>query len=74
MIRIRALDHLVLRVADLDKMLRFYSEALGCHTERRQASRFREIDNRRSKIEDGFAQESPNRPIRWSARYNKSVA
>jgi glyoxylase I family protein len=36
MIRIRALDHLVLRVVDLDKMLRFYSEALGCAIERRQ--------------------------------------
>ena len=36
MIRIRALDHLVLRVVDLDKLLRFYSEALGCPIERRQ--------------------------------------
>jgi catechol 2,3-dioxygenase-like lactoylglutathione lyase family enzyme len=36
MIRVRAIDHLVLRVADLDKMLRFYSEALGCAIERRQ--------------------------------------
>ena len=36
MIRVRALDHVVLRVADLDKMLRFYSEALGCPIERRQ--------------------------------------
>jgi catechol 2,3-dioxygenase-like lactoylglutathione lyase family enzyme len=36
MIRVRAIDHLVLRVADLDTMLRFYSEALGCDIERRQ--------------------------------------
>ena len=35
MIRIREIDHLVLRVVDLDKMLRFYSEALGCPVERR---------------------------------------
>jgi len=36
MIRIRAIDHLVLRVADLDKMLGFYCDALGCAVERRQ--------------------------------------
>ncbi|HEY8011515.1 MAG TPA: VOC family protein [Rudaea sp.] len=36
MIRIREIDHLVLRVVDLDKMLRFYCEALGCTVERRQ--------------------------------------
>jgi catechol 2,3-dioxygenase-like lactoylglutathione lyase family enzyme len=36
MIRIRALDHVVLRVSDLNQMLRFYSEALGCPIERRQ--------------------------------------
>ena len=36
MIRIREIDHLVLRVADLDKMLRFYCGALGCTIERRQ--------------------------------------
>ena len=36
MIRIREIDHLVLRVADLEKMLRFYREALGCEIERRQ--------------------------------------
>lgn len=36
MIRIREIDHLVLRVADLDKMLHFYCEALGCVIERRQ--------------------------------------
>jgi len=38
MIRIRELDHLVLRVVDLDKMLRFYCGALGCTIERRQDS------------------------------------
>ena len=36
MIRIRDIDHLVLRVVDLDAMLRFYVEALGCRIERRQ--------------------------------------
>ena len=36
MIRIREIDHLVLRVVDLDKMLAFYCDALGCTVERRQ--------------------------------------
>jgi catechol 2,3-dioxygenase-like lactoylglutathione lyase family enzyme len=36
MIRIREIDHLVLRVIDLDRMLRFYCGALGCTIERRQ--------------------------------------
>ena len=36
MIRIRELDHLVLRVVDLDRMLRFYCDVLGCSVERRQ--------------------------------------
>src|SRR5258706_3905085 len=36
MIRIREIDHLVLRVVDLDRMLRFYCGALGCTVERRQ--------------------------------------
>lgn len=36
MIHIREIDHLVLRVVDLDKMLRFYCDALGCKIERRQ--------------------------------------
>jgi catechol 2,3-dioxygenase-like lactoylglutathione lyase family enzyme len=36
MIRIRDLDHLVLRVADLERMLRFYVDALGCTLERRR--------------------------------------
>jgi catechol 2,3-dioxygenase-like lactoylglutathione lyase family enzyme len=38
MIRIRDIDHLVLRVVDLDAMLRFYCDALGCQIERRQDS------------------------------------
>jgi glyoxylase I family protein len=36
MIRVRAIDHVVLRVTDLGAMLRFYGEALGCDIERRQ--------------------------------------
>jgi len=36
MIRIREIDHLVLRVVDLERMLRFYCEGLGCAVERRQ--------------------------------------
>jgi catechol 2,3-dioxygenase-like lactoylglutathione lyase family enzyme len=36
MIRIRDLDHLVLRVAALAPMLRFYVDALGCTLERRR--------------------------------------
>jgi catechol 2,3-dioxygenase-like lactoylglutathione lyase family enzyme len=36
MIKIRDIDHLVLRVIDLPAMLRFYCEGLGCHVERRQ--------------------------------------
>ena len=36
MIRIRELDHLVLRVVDLDSMLHFYCGVLGCTIERRQ--------------------------------------
>lgn len=36
MIPIRDIDHLVLRVADLQRMLRFYGEVLGCGIERRQ--------------------------------------
>lgn len=35
MIRLRGLDHLVLRVVDLDAMLAFYCGALGCSVERR---------------------------------------
>lgn len=36
MIALRGLDHLVLRVADLDAMERFYVDALGCRIERRR--------------------------------------
>jgi catechol 2,3-dioxygenase-like lactoylglutathione lyase family enzyme len=35
-IHIRELDHIVLRVVDLDKMIRFYTGVLGCTIERRQ--------------------------------------
>jgi glyoxylase I family protein len=38
MIRIREIDHLVLRVVDLERMLRFYCGVLGCTVERRQDS------------------------------------
>ena len=36
MIRIREIDHLVLRIVDLERMLRFYCGALGCSVERRE--------------------------------------
>jgi glyoxylase I family protein len=36
MIHLREIDHLVLRVVDLDAMLRFYCGVLGCSVERRQ--------------------------------------
>jgi len=36
MIRIREIDHLVLRVRDLQPMLDFYCGALGCTVERQQ--------------------------------------
>lgn len=35
MIRIREIDHVVLRVADLERSLAFYRDALGCPVERR---------------------------------------
>ncbi len=38
MIRIREIDHLVLRVIDLARMLAFYCDVLGCTIERRQES------------------------------------
>ncbi|MGZ3182857.1 MAG: VOC family protein [Telluria sp.] len=36
MIKIRDIDHLVLRVVDLDRMIAFYCKVLGCTIERRQ--------------------------------------
>ena|SRR5271157_1284855 len=38
MIRIREIDHLVLRVVDLERMLHFYCDVLGCAIERREDS------------------------------------
>ena len=38
MIQIREIDHLVLRVTDLDRMLQFYCDVLGCSVERRKDS------------------------------------
>ena len=35
-IRIRDIDHVVLRVSDLDRMLGFYCDVLGCTLERRK--------------------------------------
>ncbi len=34
-LRIRGIDHLVLRVVDLERMVGFYTEVLGCRVERR---------------------------------------
>ncbi|OUM03253.1 VOC family protein [Variovorax sp. JS1663] len=36
MIHVREIDHLVLRVVDLDAMVAFYCDVLGCTIERRQ--------------------------------------
>ena len=36
MIHIREIDHVVLRVTDLDAMIAFYCEVLGCSVARRQ--------------------------------------
>ena len=36
MIHIREIDHIVLRVSDLQRMLHFYCEVLGCPVEKRQ--------------------------------------
>jgi len=36
--RIRQLDHIVLRVADLPRMMRFYVDVLGCTLERAEES------------------------------------
>lgn len=35
-IAVLGLDHIVLRVLDLDRMIAFYGEVLGCRVERRQ--------------------------------------
>ena len=35
-VRIRDIDHVVLRVHNLDRMLRFYCDVLGCNVERRK--------------------------------------
>ena len=34
-IQVREIDHVVLRVCDLERSLRFYVDVLGCHEERR---------------------------------------
>lgn len=36
MIRIREIDHIVLRITDIDRMLAFYCQVLGCTVERRR--------------------------------------
>jgi glyoxylase I family protein len=36
MLKLQGIDHLVLRVVDLDVMVRFYVDTLGCTVERRQ--------------------------------------
>ena len=36
MINVREIDHVVLRVVDLERMLAFYGDVLGCPIERRQ--------------------------------------
>ena len=35
-LNLREIDHIVLRVIDLDRMLHFYVDVLGCQVERRQ--------------------------------------
>lgn len=36
MLNIRQIDHLVLRVADVDRMMRFYIDVIGCSLEKTQ--------------------------------------
>ena len=36
-VRVRGLDHVVLRVADMDRAIAFYEQVLGLHVERRLA-------------------------------------
>lgn len=36
MIKLREIDHIVLRVVDLDRMVQFYTGVLGCTIEKRQ--------------------------------------
>src|SRR5437867_8734055 len=36
-LRVKGLDHVVLRVADIDRSIAFYEEVLGLHVERRLA-------------------------------------
>lgn len=36
MIKLREIDHIVLRVTDLERMVQFYTGVLGCPIERRQ--------------------------------------
>jgi catechol 2,3-dioxygenase-like lactoylglutathione lyase family enzyme len=36
-VRVKGLDHVVLRVADMDRAIAFYEEVLGLHVERRLA-------------------------------------
>lgn len=36
-LKVKGLDHVVLRVADMDRAIRFYEEVLGLHVERRLA-------------------------------------
>src|SRR5256885_12446945 len=36
-LRVKGLDHIVLRVADIDRAIAFYEEVLGLHVERRLA-------------------------------------
>ncbi|HEX3862045.1 MAG TPA: VOC family protein [Stellaceae bacterium] len=37
-VRVAGLDHVVLRVADIDRAIDFYSRVLNCHVERRLAA------------------------------------